>query len=63
MHKELDTLEDKLTQLLERWQATREENLRLRQQMVAMENNNKLLSDRLAEVRARMEALYNKVPD
>lgn len=63
MLEELDTLEAKLTQLLERYQSMREENLRLRQEVVAAENANKLLTERLAEVRGRMESLFDKLPD
>lgn len=63
MLEELDDLEGKLSLLLERWQALRQENLRLRQQVVALENDNKLLTDRLAEARERVETLYNKLPD
>lgn len=63
MLADMDTLESKLAQLLERHQAMRAENLRLRQQMVAMENTNKLLTERLSEVRGRMESLFNKLPD
>jgi len=63
MLEELDTLEAKLEQLLDRHRLLREENLRLRQQAVAMENANKLLSDRLAEARSRMENLFNKLPE
>lgn len=63
MLEQLDTLESKLTQLLARYHAAREENVRLRQQVVAMENANKLLTDRLAEARERMETLFNKIPD
>ncbi|TCJ12863.1 hypothetical protein EZJ19_11540 [Parasulfuritortus cantonensis] len=59
----MDALETKLAQLLERHQAMRVENIRLRQQVVAMENANKLLSERLADVRGRMENLFNKLPD
>lgn len=63
MQAELDALENKLAQILERYQAMRAENLRLRQQLVAMENANKQLSDRLTEGRSRMESLLNKIPD
>jgi predicted nucleic acid-binding Zn-ribbon protein len=63
MQAELDTLESKLAQMLERYQAMREETLKLRQQVVTLESNNKLLFDRLAEARSRMEALLNKIPD
>lgn len=63
MLEQLDDLEGKLSLLLERWQALRQENLRLRQQVVALENDNKLLTERLVEARQRVEALYNKLPD
>jgi cell division protein ZapB len=63
MQAELDTLESKLAQMLERYQAMRAETLKLRQQVVVLESNNKQLADRLDEARARMEALLNKIPD
>jgi predicted nuclease with TOPRIM domain len=63
MLEELDTIEAKFAQLLGRYQALRDENVRLRQQAVALENTNKLLAERLSEARGRMEALYNKIPD
>ncbi len=63
MLEKLDTLEAKLTQLLEHHQALRAENTRLRQEVVAAENANKILTDRLAEVRGRMENLFDKLPD
>ncbi|NCS65391.1 MAG: hypothetical protein COS39_04165 [Hydrogenophilales bacterium CG03_land_8_20_14_0_80_62_28] len=63
MLEELDALEAKLAQLLERNQFVRAENARLRQQVVATENANKLLSERLAEVRRRMEDLSDKLPN
>jgi len=63
MQAELDTLESKLAQMLERYQAMREETLKLRQQVVTLESSNKLLADRLEEARTRMETLFNKIPD
>ncbi len=63
MQAELDALESKLAQILERHQGMREENLRLRQQVVALENTNKQLADRLGEARTRIEALHDKIPD
>lgn len=63
MQAELDALESKLAQVLERFQAMRGENLKLRQQVVALENANKQLSERLEEARGRMETLFNKLPD
>jgi FtsZ-binding cell division protein ZapB len=63
MLEQLDTLEAKLAQLVERYQATRAENERLRQQAVALENTNKQLGERLDEARERLQALYDKIPD
>jgi len=63
MQAELDTLETKLAQLLERYQATRSENLRLRQQVVSLENSNKHLNERLEEASSRLETLFNTIPD
>ncbi len=63
MQAELDALETKLAQVLERYQSMRGENLKLRQQVVALENGNKQLSERLEEARGRMETLFNKLPD
>lgn len=63
MQAELDALESRLAQVLERYQAMRGENLKLRQQVVSLENANKRLNERLEEARIRMESLYNKLPD
>ncbi len=63
MLEELDSLEAKVAQLVVRYQAVHEENLRLRQQVLAMESANKQLRDRLAEARGRVESLYNRLPD
>jgi cell division protein ZapB len=63
MHAELDALETKLALMLERYQSMRDETLKLRQQVVALESGNKQLSDKLEEARGRLEALFNKIPD
>jgi predicted nuclease with TOPRIM domain len=63
MQTELDALEAKLAQVLERYQTMREENIRLRQQVVALENANKQLHERQAEARARVENLLERIPD
>lgn len=63
MLEQLDTLEAKLAQLVERYAAMRDENARLRQELVAMENANKMLQDRLGAAGARLETLYNAIPD
>ena len=63
MQAELEVLESKIAQILERYQGMREENLRLRQQLVAMENSNKQLTERLGEARGRIEALLTRIPE
>jgi uncharacterized protein (TIGR02449 family) len=63
MQAELDALESKIAQILERYQGMREENLRLRQHLVAMENSNKQLTEKLGEARTRIEALLSRIPD
>ena len=63
MQAELDALESKLAQIIERYQTMRGENLKLRQQVVSLENANKRMNERLDEARGRMESLYNKLPD
>ncbi len=63
MQAELDALEGRITQLLERFQALRLENLKLRQQVVSLESDNKKLRERLDEAGARLESLYNRLPD
>ena len=63
MQAEMDALESKIAQILERYQSMREENLRLRQQLVAMENSNKQLTERLGEARSRIEAMLTKIPE
>ena len=63
MQAELDALETKLALMLERYQSMRDETLKLRQHVVALESSNKQLSDKLEEARLRTEALYNKIPD
>lgn len=63
MQAELDALENKLAQVLERYQTMREENIRLRQQVVQLENANKRMNDRLAEAAGRVDSLFNQIPD
>ncbi|MBI5936945.1 MAG: hypothetical protein HY850_03770 [Betaproteobacteria bacterium] len=63
MLEELDSLENKLAQLVARYQTTREENLRLRQQVLALEDANKQLGERLSEARSKVETLFNQLPD
>jgi predicted nucleic acid-binding Zn-ribbon protein len=62
MLEQLDTLEAKLTQLMAHYRALREESQHLRQRILAMENANRQLSDRLTAASSRMEALFEQLP-
>ena len=63
MLEEFDSLETKLSQLIARYQAALEENMRLRQQVLAMESANKQLTERLTEARSRVETLFKQLPE
>jgi hypothetical protein len=63
MQAELDALETKLALMLERYQSMRDETLKLRQQVVALESNNKQLGDKLEAASSRLVALLDKIPD
>lgn len=63
MQADLDALEAKIAQMLERYAALRNENIKLRQQVVNLENANKRLNDRLVAARSRVESLYDKLPE
>lgn len=63
MLDQFEALEAKLTLLLERYQAVRDENTRLRQHAVSLENTNRQLSERLETTLGRLQALHDKIPD
>jgi len=63
MQAELDALESKLALLLERYHAMCDETLKLRQQVISLESNNKQMSEKLEQARIRAEALLAKIPD
>lgn len=62
MLEQLEALEAKMAQLLERYRMTREENVQLRQRVLAMENANRQLSERLTTATARVETLFDRLP-
>jgi cell division protein ZapB len=63
MDPELDALEDKLGQLVQRLDALREENRELRQQVAARTDENSRLGEKLAAARTRIEALLKLIPE
>ena len=63
MDPELDALEDKLAQLVQRLEALREENRELRQQLVMRADENARLGEKLGAAKSRIEALLKQIPE
>jgi cell division protein ZapB len=63
MDPELDALEDKLAQLVQRLEALREENRELRQQVATRTDENSRLGEKLAAAKTRIEALLKQIPE
>ena len=63
MDPELDVLEEKLAQLLQRLEALREENRELRQQVATRTDENSRLGEKLAAAKTRIEALLKQIPE
>ena len=59
---ELETLEQKLTQLVDLYQQARGENRDLRQRVAQLEIANRALTDKGAAARAQLEALIERIP-
>jgi len=63
MDPELDALEEKLAQLVQRLEALREENRELRQQVATRTDENSRLGEKLAAAKTRIEALLKQIPE
>jgi cell division protein ZapB len=63
MHAQLDALEDKIRQVAELCHMLRQENIALRQQLVAAQQDNKQLTTRLDAAKTRLEALLDTLPE
>jgi cell division protein ZapB len=63
MDSELDGLEEKLTQLVRRLEALREENRELRQQLANRTDENARLGEKLGAAKSRIEALLKQIPE
>ncbi len=63
MIAELDTLEAKIRSISERCHGLRTENLALRQQLLAAQQDNKQLAIRLETARVRLQGLIDKLPE
>jgi cell division protein ZapB len=63
MDPELDALEEKLAQLVQRLAALRDENRELRQQVAARTDENSRLGEKLSAAKSRIEALLKQIPE
>jgi len=63
MDSELTALEERLAQVVQRFNALREENRELRQQVAARTDENARLAEKLAAAKARIEALIKQIPE
>ena len=63
MHAELDTLEAKIRQVAELCQSLRQDNIALRQQLLASQQDNKQLTTKLDAARTRLQALLSSLPE
>jgi len=63
MEPELDALEEKLAQLVQRMDALREENRELRQQLANRTDENARIAEKLTAAKSRIEALLKQIPE
>jgi cell division protein ZapB len=63
MDPELDALEQKLSLLVQRLEALRDENRELRQQVALRTDENSRLGEKLAAAKTRIEALLKQIPE
>lgn len=63
MEAELSALEERLELVLQRFNALREENRDLRQQLAARTDENARNAEKLTAARSRIEALLKQIPE
>ena len=63
MESELEALEERIAQLVQRLNALREENRDLRQQLATRTDENARNAEKLAAARSRIEALLKQIPE
>ena len=63
MEAELDSLDEKINQLVQLCQRLRKDNHELRQQLAAAQNESKQLTDKIESARARLESLLTRLPE
>ena len=63
MEAELDSLDEKINQLVQLCHRLRRDNHELRQQLAAATNESKQLSEKIENARARLESLLSRLPE
>jgi len=63
MEAELNSLDEKLSQLVQLCHRLRTDNHELRQQLAAAQNESKRLRDKIESARERLENLLNRLPE
>jgi cell division protein ZapB len=63
MEAELNSLEEKITQLVQVCHRLRADNNELRQQLAAAQNQNKHLTEKIESARTRLETLLTRIPE
>ncbi|MDP2154985.1 MAG: hypothetical protein Q8J61_03205 [Sulfuricella sp.] len=63
MEAELKALEDKIAQLVQLCARLRTENAHLRQQLANVQNENKLMAEKMTGAKDRLEALLDQIPE
>ena len=63
MEAELNSLDDKISQLIQLCHRLRTDNSGLRQQLAAVQNQNKQLTEKIEAARQRLENLLSRIPE
>jgi cell division protein ZapB len=63
MEAELDSLDEKINQLVQLCHRLRRDNHELRQQLAAVTNESKQLSEKIENARTRLESLLSRLPE
>jgi cell division protein ZapB len=63
MQAEMKALEDKVAQIVQDCLHLRAENMQLRQQLAAAQNDSKRLGDKIQGAQTRLEALLERIPE
>ena len=63
MEAELDSLDEKINQLVQLCHRLRRDNHELRQQLAAATNESKQLSEKIENARSRLEGLLSRLPE